>query len=367
MQSFQIDGTFTYSDNVKTLKLGDNIKLIKNENNRINTEAVGAYTKGGKKIGYIPFKSSQIDLKANYTVTKINLTKNYPQILISREFAVSNIIEIKPKLEEKLQINPEYSELPELKEFSRFLKRNNNDILNIGITWKDDNYIDLIIHTSNNINIYYTVTKKYYEDHIFQYDELYSFELIPKSIYIPFQIHRLEEYIKINYKPLEKIIKSKVYQKKLDLFFCGNTFDNIMDDTNFQKIDKIFGKETSLEEIKYAIQYKISDNNYYKEFNMDINIDEFKSIIPELQLGGIAYNHMMKAYCNIDLYNDDMILEIITDKIDEKIIHMIIIKCIIANKNIVCIFNPIKGIIYKYNITDIIKNNILEIITKTKK
>jgi hypothetical protein len=44
MQSIQVDGTFTYSKNIKDLKIGDQIKLIPNPSNRLNSEAVGAYT-----------------------------------------------------------------------------------------------------------------------------------------------------------------------------------------------------------------------------------------------------------------------------------------------------------------------------------
>ena len=70
MQQFQIDGTFTFIDNVKTLKIGDSIKLIKNPNNIINKEAVGAYTMKGLKIGYVAFKSNQINLKSKFEHNK---------------------------------------------------------------------------------------------------------------------------------------------------------------------------------------------------------------------------------------------------------------------------------------------------------
>ena len=37
MQSIQIDGTFTFATNIKELKIGDQIKLISNPNNRLNS------------------------------------------------------------------------------------------------------------------------------------------------------------------------------------------------------------------------------------------------------------------------------------------------------------------------------------------
>ena len=63
MLHIQIDGTFTYNDNIKELRLGDDIKLLANPNNKFNPEAIGAYTLENKKIGYIPFTKN---LTSNY-------------------------------------------------------------------------------------------------------------------------------------------------------------------------------------------------------------------------------------------------------------------------------------------------------------
>ena len=41
---------------------------------------------------------------------------------------------------------------------------------------------------------------------------------MPKCIYQPFQIHRLESYIEKNYKPIDKSLK----QKKFDPRKCTN-------------------------------------------------------------------------------------------------------------------------------------------------
>ena len=74
--------------------IGDFIKLRINPSNRINKDAIGAYTTSGLKIGYVPFKSNQIDLKAKYTVAKINLTQDNPLLLIAIEFNQTNFITI---------------------------------------------------------------------------------------------------------------------------------------------------------------------------------------------------------------------------------------------------------------------------------
>ena len=98
MQTIQITGTTTYAENIKDLKIGDRVKLIKNPNNKISADAVGVYTfDGSKKVGYIPFKDSQIDIKLKYTVLKINLILHPPLLLLSFEFEPSNFIQVEPE------------------------------------------------------------------------------------------------------------------------------------------------------------------------------------------------------------------------------------------------------------------------------
>ena len=326
MQNIQIDGTYTYIDNVKTLKLGDIIVLMKNPNNIINKEAVGAYTKSGKKIGYIPFKSSQIDINAKYTITKINFRLKYPEILISREFELGNIIPI----EKRNDINKgNYNDTPELKEFARFLKHSGINIKDIWISFMNENFVDVVIQTPNNsfentTNIFYTVTKKYYDDHVFYYDELFQFNLTPKCIYQPFQIHRVEVYIERNYKPIDKRLKMKKY--KLMLF------------------------EIDYEEIK-----NIPDKNLTsKELENILNIDN-------IICNGMAYNHDLKSYCYIDMYNDMNIIETVNTTYD---IKKMILECIIANKKIININITNKNVIHRFIIPDSIIDMVKTIFQK---
>ena len=42
MLQIEINGIFTFIDNIKTLKLGDPIKLLPNPKNKINKDAIGA-------------------------------------------------------------------------------------------------------------------------------------------------------------------------------------------------------------------------------------------------------------------------------------------------------------------------------------
>ena len=194
MQTIQIDGTYTYFNNIKTLKIGDPIKLISNPNNRLNSEAIGAYTMNGKKIGYVPFKSNQININANYNVSKINLTQDNPILLIALQFENSNFIKTQSISNSNKIIKTDLD--IELKAFSKLLIKSGVNLIKIGITYIDSNFINLLIETDDGINIFYTVTKKYYEENIFKYDEFYKFGLTPKCIYQPFQIHQLDVYLK---------------------------------------------------------------------------------------------------------------------------------------------------------------------------
>ena len=366
MQYIQIDGTFTYAQNIKELKIGDIIKLRINPSNRINKDAIAAYTIYGSKIGYVPFKSNQIDIKAKYKVSKINLTQDHPLLLIARDFEQSNFILIEPDFikESKYQgiiINRTDSDL---KDFKKYLEVSKVLIQDIGIEYKDENYINLIIKTDDSINRFYTVTKKYYEENVFKYDEFFKFKLIPKCIYQPFQIHRLESYIEKKYKPIDKLVKSKKF--KLENIF--DDFNEDLPNFGFETITdpnlKVINKKVNdINLTKLIIRYNINPYSYINPNYDTINLDLLKDMFNDLKIGGMCYNHNLKKYCYIDLHDDTNIIEISNDtSVNSKIFVELLIKSIISDKQIINIYNPIKGTIFRYEINDIIKNKLLELI-----
>lgn len=400
MQSIQIDGTFTYAENIKGLKIGEQIKLIPNPSNRLNSEAIGAYTLTGTKIGYVPFKANQIDIKAKYTVIKINLTQENPILLISRHFEEANFIQAEPDFIKSIKYsksnyNIELSQdiKNDIKHFSVYLTKAGNQIKTLKITYQDTNYINLDVETPELDCTFWTVTKKYYEENIFKYDEFYKFKLIPKCIYQQFQIHRLEDYLQRKYKPINMLLKMKKFKleslEKTDIF---ELFDKIKEPNygfdliqtqGLKTIKKpdiaghVYNQEQLDNLIRLIIQYSVSQNPYYEpsnylyhinsqtKFNFKPDIEEFTNIFNRIKLGGLCYNHGLKYYCWINLYDDINIVEISNDKSisKEKFVELIL-KLVIANKSIANLYNPLEGIIYRLEIPELIRNKISNIISK---
>jgi hypothetical protein len=340
MQSIQIDGTFTYIDTVKTVKLGETVKLIKNPNNRINKEAIGVYTQDGKKLGYVPFKSSQLDITESFYISKINLTKDNLQLLISRKYPVAGDSNIIRKTLVGKQISDNFPEnfIQDLKKFEKNLEKSGVKFNRIVPIYYDMNYITIMIETldDNNEkvkNYFYLVTKEYYDNNIFKYDEFFELGLMARNIYIPFQTHRLETYIEKNYKPIKVNSRTKA--------------DTHMTET---KIDKIFKSKTIEDEdmIRDIIQSEIMGTTVSEDYS--INLLPLLELFPNLKVGGICYNNAMKKYCYIDMYCDDMIIELIFDKPKAGFatkINEMNCKLEIANKSTFVMINPIAGILYK--------------------
>ncbi len=348
MQTIKITGLYSFAENIKKLKIGDTVLLKENPKNRINKDAIGVYSLDDDKIGYIPFRKDQINIKSNYKITSINLLQKNPQILISREYNKSNIIEtipffIKDKITKKL-IKLDDILTEEIITFRRLLERKDNIINKIGITYNDDNYKYVYIETPDVSELFETVTRQYYEDNIFIYDELYEFKLIPHCIYLPYQIHSLESYITRKYKSIDSLVK-KIEKKNII------NIDKIeFDEENIGIIDN------NIEIINIIIKYYGQEiPTYLTDYKDDIisNTINIYKYYDNLKIGGICYNHNYKKYCYIDMYNDENIIEI-GDMNNNRLIN-IIIKGILSNKNIIHIYNPINGIIYKYEITEIMR------------
>ena len=392
MQHIQIDGTYSFIDNIKLLKIGENIKLIANPLNRQNVDAIGAYTLSGKKIGYVPFKANQIDINGKYLISKINLSQLNPILLISIEFDISNFIQCEPSIITYLKNKTlSYIDTPlelstDLKKFAKHLQKSSNNITKLGICEFNDSFITLCIETQDSTNVFYTVTKQYYDLNIFKYDEFFKFGLITKCVYQPFQIHRLEKYVELNYKSIDKILINK--KKKINDLIKSLDLDLYEDNCGFNeiktneliildnKIVKLISIPNYIQDfIKLLVQYLVEPNELYNPNNLlnILNKDQIKlnkfnanyllNMYTNIKIGGLCYNHKLKLYCTIDLYNNDNIIEICDiQRINEKVLIKLLLKLIIVEKQIINIYNPINGILYQMEISDKIKNDIINII-----
>lgn len=332
MQSFKIVGTFSFAETIKTLKLGDKVKLIPNPENKINPNAIGVY-KDNKKIGYLPFNMNQVDSNGECIITELNLVQGNTKIVISRKYKKNNFLLCFPKIIQEQKIDRNYMK-EDIKKFKKFLELNNNNINDISIIYHDENYIDLNIATDLGNYIFNTVTKKYYDENIFIYDEFYELKLIPKDIYQQFMIHRLECYIEKKYD-LVKLHVSKNISKIIPI----TIHNTIPHDSG------IFFN------IKLAIKFLLSDNKNYKiyldKINYDlIKVEKYKNIIcdyfKDYNITELAYNHMTKKYCNIDMYNNDTI--VLIDCYNKRDYNRLL--NVTEYQNII-IYNPFEGNIYK--------------------
>ena len=362
MQIIQLDGVYTYMNNVKNLKIEDIVKLLPNKNNRINSKAIGAYV-NNNKIGYIPYTIDQININNTYKIYKINLNKNNLQILISCNNDISNYIKYESEFIKKLIYNNTIIKTnldQDILKFSKYLQRSNIIFSNIGITYYDDNFINILIE--NNIdeinNMFYTVTKKYYDNNIFKYDEFFCNNLITQQFFELFKIHRLDIYLIKNYSSIEKKIKSKNIKQKiiedLNITIKKNILSNNIFHTNNIDIIKIL----ILKEIKSSLVTNIElKNNYINLLNKNYFYDIFNNI----EEGALYYNHNLKIYVEIDFIIDDTIIEI-NNNINNSLILQLLIKLIISNKNNIFIYNPDDNSITTINILEENKEKLLKLL-----
>jgi len=342
MQSFKLVGTFTFADSIKRLKLGDTVNLKANPYNKINPKAIGVYTKSMEKIGYLPFNINQTDCSP-CTITELNLVMGDTRIIISRPYKKNNFLLIRPKIMDIHEINRKYMN-DDVNKFKKFLELNNNTIDDIYISYYDENYIDLYIVSNNLKCTFYTVTKKYYDENIFSYDEFYELKLIPFDIYQPFKLHRLECYIEKKYD----LVKLRVTK---NIITNGITIHPPIDCNEMGRNE--MGNEMGMTYLKFAIKFLLCGNKMYSDyldkigFNMShiLYDNEIKDYFKDYNVTEIAYNHNTKKYCNIDLYSLDTI--VLIEEYNKRDYNRLLL--LTEYKNLI-IYNPIEGKVYKNNL-----------------
>ena len=83
-----------------------------------------------------------------------------------------------------------------------------------------------------------------------------------------------------------------------------------------------------------------------------------------LEPGGLAYNHKLKAYCPIDLADPINLVEITLDNtISKKKFIELVGKLAITDKEIISVYNPVTGTLWQIEITDRIKEKFKNILS----
>ena len=216
MFKFQLEGINSFCDNILEIKLNDKVKLKRNINNKLSSDAIGVYTLHGKKIGYASFIFSQhIDLDLDYSIININLSKK--EIIIGCLYPENNYINIIKPDGSNNNIENEH----DLLLFKKKLQILGFIIKDIKVLYADDYFIDINIKAEPNINVvYYTITKKYYDINLIKFNEFFDNKLINYNVYRPFFTHRLEEYIIRNYK----LINNNLLSNKIYYNHCNKTY-----------------------------------------------------------------------------------------------------------------------------------------------
>jgi len=220
MFKFQIDGVKSFTDNLNNLKLNDAVILKLNDKNQISKEAIGIYTLEHKKIGYAPYKYSDYFNDFNFKIIHINLSRK--EIMIGAPYNELNYIDttiVDVSLITNILINEELAD--EIKTLKIKLEKLDFIINELKVLYYDENFIDINIRTPDKDIIFYTVSKSYYQNNKFKYIEFYNYKLIQHSLYKPFFIHRLDEYIKNNYTLInKKNITNKIcYNHKKKIYY----------------------------------------------------------------------------------------------------------------------------------------------------
>jgi hypothetical protein len=352
MPVYKILGIFSFSENLKKVKLNDSV-VLKNESFNIKSKnAIGVYC-NEKKIGYLPVESkNEVNIYNNsYKISKLSLHETYPVVEINRFFPNINILENVEYPYEK-QIKYSYKPIKitderkkDIIHLEKYLLTKRIKTKRIAIIYEDDYFINILIETAKCIQQFQCITSKYFNENNDIYEELYENELINNTFFRLLHFYRLECYIENNYN---SILDSLPVQNN-DLLKMIQTIKEIKIHDELIINDK---KIDILLLIKLYLRYKINNNKYYlNKTGFDIN-----TIIPNyilldifidkynIKLGNFIYDHKLKIYSYIDFINDDTVF-IIDTTFKTNYLYNIYL----TNKNNLIVYNPLIGnIIYLY-------------------
>jgi len=252
----------------------------------------------------------------------------------------------------------------------------------------DDNFINTIEIRGNNLYCYKYTTKEYYNKYKDIYDKLFELKFYNIQGYKQFETKRLEVYIFDNFNGRNILNNLDIKIKFIK--------ENIYEKINIDKLKFITRNEQKGTFIDYCIKY-IINNNYNYGFlylmkchkcidynNLPKNLEDCKNTADLINLlfekdfiqkilkikdkyisiktSECYINFDLLIYGEPDLITDNYIIDIKTSenkKIDSKKNYLqTLFYAILSNKKNICLYDPINGNLYKYEITN---ENIIEI------
>ena len=267
---------------------------------------------------------------------------------------------------------------------------------NLYVVENDDDFLNTIEVKGKNLYCYKYTTKEYYNTYKNIYDKLFELNFYNIQGYKQFETERLELYIYDNFRGNNILNNLDIKIKFIK--------ENIHEKININKLNFITRNQQKGTFIDYCIKY-IINNNYDYGFsylmkcnecidynNLPENLEEckntselinllfennfiqkilkLKDTFTSIKTSECYVNFDLLIYGEPDLIADEYIIDIKTSenkKIDSKKNYLqILFYAILANKKNICLYDPINGDLYQYEITNDIIIEIKNYINKSK-
>ena len=365
MPKYKILGIFSFAENVRKMKLDDQVILKKEEFNIKSKNAIGIYSLDNKKLGYLPTESTNEieNFNSAYKICTLALNKEYPLVEISRYYSLKNyLLNVEYPFEKKIKYDYKLIDITkELRDsiikLEKYLSTKRIKVKRSAIIYYDENYINILLEVSKGVEQFQCVTSKYFKDNIDRYEELYDNNLINNTFYRELLVYRLECYYENNYTHILK------YPLIFDIKNYNIIEENIYDplDINSNKKNFLINKKKEYDYLllcKLYLRYLVNNNDYY--ISKYLETDDIKNSIKnifinykvlnkfmkdyKLAIGNFIYDHKLKIYEYIDFINTNTVF-VISDNFNYNYLYL----NYLTNKENLIIYNPFEGKIYKIN------------------
>jgi hypothetical protein len=342
MPTYKILGIYSFADNIKKMNINDSVTLKAEKYNIKSNNAIGIYNNENKKLGYLPIeKKEELNIENNvYKITKICLHSEIPTVEISRLYDyINNIPDIEFPFMKRNKYK--YKNINISKELAKSieslvlnLKMKKIKIKRTLVSYVDNYYINLILETSKGFETFNLITFLYYTKYKDFYEELYEKKLMDVPFYRELLVHRIENYIEINYKNVEEIDSNTIK-------FSTMTEYNLHEPIN----------DYTLDVFNIYFHYLINnDVTYLQDYNLKV-FEDMKIFFNknDIKICNFVYCHDLELYAYLYYVTDNTYVEIINN--NPEYIDSYIYKCYLAKKDNLYLYNPVNGNYYAKNVS----------------